>query len=67
MEKHTFSISNISCNHCVMTIKKELDEIEGVKTVEGSPIDKSITVQWETPATLENIKHTLEDISYPAS
>ena len=37
MEKQTFSIPNISCNHCVMTIKNELDELEGVVTVDGDP------------------------------
>jgi len=67
MEKHTFSIPNISCGHCVMTIKNELNELEGVKTVEGDPANKSIIVEWEAPASLEKIKHTLEDISYPAT
>jgi len=67
MEKHTFSIPNISCGHCVMTIKNELSELEGVKTVEGDPTNKNIIVEWEEPTTLENIKHTLQDIGYPAS
>ncbi len=67
MEKHTFSIPNISCGHCVMTIKKELSELEGVKSVEGDPENKTIRVEWEDPATLIDIEQTLEDISYPAS
>jgi len=32
MEKQTFSIPNISCGHCVMSIKNELIELKGVKT-----------------------------------
>jgi copper chaperone CopZ len=67
MEKHTFSIPNISCGHCVMTIKNELIELQGVKSVEGDPENKIIRVEWEKPATLKDIKHKLEDISYPAS
>jgi copper chaperone len=67
MEKHTFSIPNISCGHCVMTIKNELSELEGVKAVEGDPENKIIMVEWEEPATLKDIEQTLEDISYPAS
>ena len=66
MEKHTFSIPNISCGHCVMTIKNELSELEGVKSVEGDPENKIIIVEWEEPATLKDIEHKLEDISYPA-
>jgi len=56
MEKHTFSIPNITCGHCVMTIKNELRELEGVKAVEGDPASKSITVEWDAPATLEIVR-----------
>lgn len=67
MEKHTFLIPSISCGHCVMTIKNELNELEGVNAVEGNPEDKIISVEWEKPASLEDIEDTLEDIGYPAS
>ena len=67
MEKHTFLIPNISCGHCVMTIKNELIELEGVKSVEGDPENKIIMVEWEKPATLKDIELKLEDINYPAS
>lgn len=66
MAKETFSIPNISCGHCVMSIKNELNELEGVKTAEGDPGSKSITVEFESPATLEQIKETLKEINYPA-
>jgi copper chaperone CopZ len=67
MEKETFSIPNISCGHCVMSIKNELAELDGVKTVDGSPEAKTIDVAWESPATLEKIKDTLKEINYPAA
>ena len=67
MEKETFSIPNISCGHCVMAIKNELGELEGIKTVDGNPDTKSIEVEWESPASLEKIKATLEEINYPAT
>jgi copper chaperone CopZ len=66
MESKTFSIPNISCDHCVMSIKRELSEIEGVSKVEGSTDTKKITVQWDIPATLERLKSTLKEINYPA-
>ena len=66
MESKTFSITNISCGHCVMSIKNELIEIEGVSNVEGDPDSKKVTVEYDAPATLEKIKSTLEDINYPA-
>jgi copper chaperone len=67
MENTTLSIPNISCDHCVMTIQRELGDVEGVIKVEGDPKTKEIHVEWISPATLEKIKSTLEDINYPAT
>jgi len=67
METNRFSIPNISCGHCVMTIQRELGEIEGVLKVEGDPNKKEISVDWDARATLERIKATLEEINYPAA
>ena len=67
MAKQTFAIPKISCGHCVMSIKNELSELEGVKAVEGDPDKKTITVEWDTPVTEEKIKDTLQEINYPAA
>jgi copper chaperone len=67
MEKKTFSIANISCGHCVMTIKNELSELDGVKSVEGNPEARSIDVEWDTPITEDKIIETLKEINYPAA
>jgi copper chaperone CopZ len=67
MEKKTFSIPNISCGHCVMSIKNELSELEGVTSVEGNPETKSIDVEWNAPITEGKLKETLKEINYPAA
>jgi copper ion binding protein len=67
MEKKTFSIPNISCGHCVMAIKNELGELEGVRSVEGNPEAKSIDVEWDAPITEDKIIDTLKEINYPAA
>lgn len=67
MESKTFYIPNISCAHCVMSIKNELSDIEGVSSVEGDVDSKKVTVEYDAPATLEKIKSTLEEINYPAA
>ena len=67
MQKTTFSIPNISCGHCVMSIKNELSDLEGVEAVDGDPDMRSMTVAWDAPATLESIKATLKEINYPAA
>ena len=67
MEKQTLTVPNISCGHCVMAIKNELSELKGVRAVEGDPENKSISVEWESPATLEEIKNRLKEMNYPAA
>lgn len=67
MSKETLAIPNISCGHCVMSIKNELGELAGIASVEGDPSMKTVTVEWDAPASLEQIKATLIEINYPAA
>lgn len=67
METTRLSIPNISCAHCVNSIRNELSEIEGVLKVAGDPTTKEITIEWEGPASMEKIKTTLKEIDYPAA
>jgi len=66
MEKQTFVVPNISCGHCVMSIKNELNEIDGVRSVEGDPDTKSIIVEWEASTSVNAIREKLQEINYPA-
>jgi copper chaperone CopZ len=65
MDTKTFRVPNIHCNHCVMTIKRELGELKGVASVTGDAETKTVTVQWESPATWDGIKALLTEINYP--
>ncbi len=67
MEAKTLEVPNISCNHCVMAIQRELNDLEGVSKVMGDPDKKQVTVEWDPPATLDQIKATLREINYPAA
>ena len=67
MKEQIFKINNISCGHCTATIQKELLEIEGVIQATGDPQTKSVTVEWQPPATASKIEARLAEIGYPAS
>jgi len=67
MEKKTFTVSNISCGHCVMTIKNELGEMAGILSVDGNIDAKTITVEWEAPDSIDTIKTKLKEINYPVT
>lgn len=67
MNQVTYTVPNISCKHCVHTIKMELSELAGVQSVEGDVATKRITVTFETPATEDAIKALLAEINYPVA
>jgi copper ion binding protein len=67
MEKQTLTVSKISCGHCVATIQKELQELDGVAKVNGDLQTKTITVEWQKPASKSQIEDRLAEIGYPAS
>jgi len=62
----TYSIPNISCGHCVHTVKSEVSELPGVTSVEAEISTKQATITFEPPATEQIIKSLLEEINYPA-
>ncbi|MBN1964066.1 MAG: heavy-metal-associated domain-containing protein [Anaerolineae bacterium] len=65
MPSKTFEVPNISCGHCVMTIKNEVGELAGVSKVEASKDTRLVTVEWADPTTWEQIKALLVEINYP--
>jgi copper chaperone len=65
MQNKTFEVPNISCGHCVMTIKNELGELDGVSKVEASQETRMVTVEWSDPATWDKIHDLLVEINYP--
>jgi copper chaperone CopZ len=67
MATQTFNVPNITCGHCVAAIKDELSELSGVQSVNGDPATKDVTVDFEAPATEDQIKAKLTEINYPAA
>ncbi|MGH2369414.1 MAG: heavy-metal-associated domain-containing protein [Chloroflexota bacterium] len=65
MTTKMFTVPNISCAHCVQTVKMEVGEIPGVQRVEADQESKRVTVEWTEPATWEEIEDLLEEINYP--
>ncbi len=61
----TYTIPNISCMHCIRTIKSELMDIEGVQNVEGDLENKKVTIDYSDPADEEKLRSLLSEIHYP--
>lgn len=65
MTTMTVKVPNISCAHCLHTIKTELGDLAGVKQVEGSIETKIVSIGYDDPATREKIEALLAEIDYP--
>ncbi len=65
MAEVTLHSSKISCNHCVMTIKKAVSALEGVRSVEGDAETKQMTVKFAAPATQAQVEQAMIDAGYP--
>lgn len=63
----TYHIPNISCMHCVHTIKTEVGDLAGVKSVTADLENKQATITFEPPADEEKIKSLLAEIYYPVA
>lgn len=62
----TFRVPNISCEHCVRTIERELGEMKGVTSIHADQASQQVTVEWqETLLKWEDIRALLQEINYP--
>ncbi len=65
MKTVTLSIPGISCNHCIMTVKREAGYVEGAEFVTGDIEGKTATFQVKDDEALSSLKKTLAEAGYP--
>ena len=65
MSEKTFQVPSIGCDGCVRTIKNEVSQLSGVKRVDADVKTKVVTVEWDSPASWDQIEHKLVEIEYP--
>ena len=67
MNKITFVVPNINCNHCVHAIQSELSEMDGVTSVVASSETNQVNVEFGDPADVKALLGLLTEINYPAT
>ena len=65
MESKTFQVPNMTCNGCVSTVRTEIEELSGIVNVDINKPAQLVTVEWDSPASWDNIKSALTEIEYP--
>ncbi len=66
MKNISYKIPAIHCDHCAHTIKMELSDLKGIKSVQADVNNKEIAVTFEPPASEQEIKDLLIEINYPS-
>ena len=65
MQTKTVTVPNISCGHCVMTIEREVGELQGVTSVDAEQISRNVTIAWDPEATdWSAIEGLMKEINY---
>jgi copper chaperone len=67
MKTVTLSIPNISCHHCIMTVKRESGFVDGAEFVSGDVEGKTATFQVAGDEALQSLKETLAEAGYAAA
>ena len=52
-DAHTYTVPDISCDHCVRAIEKELAPLDGVEAVNVDVDSKTVTVNGGQPSAIE--------------
>jgi len=63
MKEHEYSIEGMSCAHCVMSVRKSLEKIPGVKVTEVV-IGRARLNLDETKVSEEDIERAINDAGY---
>ncbi len=65
VEDITFSVPDISCEHCVRAINTALGELPGVEEVSTDIPTKTVHLRYHpNQLSLQTVEHTLDDIGY---
>jgi copper chaperone len=65
MTQETIKVEGMSCGHCVMRVKKALEEVEGVRKADVDLQKKQAVVEYEEgKANPEKIKAAIKEAGY---
>ena len=65
MHEKSFLAPDISCGHCVATIRRELGDLDGVVSVEADAKTKRVRVRFGEATDWAEIAELLSEIGFP--
>ena len=66
MPQVTLTVPDISCDHCLQSIKSAVEALPGVQFVSGDPGSKTVVIDHDPgQAPLADIEAAMEEEGYP--
>jgi len=66
MERANLEAPDISCDHCIQTIRTSVEKLSGVQFISGDPDVKQVVVEYDPGQTaLDGIEAAMEEEGYP--
>ena len=64
MSTTTVTVSGMSCGHCATSVREELTEIPGVRSVDVDLASGNVTIGSDTVVEADAIRMAVEDAGY---
>jgi copper ion binding protein len=64
METANYTVTGMTCNHCVASVKEEVGEISGVTGVEVELENGSLTVSSDAPVDTAQVRSAVEEAGF---
>jgi copper chaperone len=65
MTQETITVEGMSCEHCVMRVKRAVEAVEGVQKADVNLQNKQVSVKYkEGKENLEKVKAAIQEAGY---
>ena len=64
MSTSTFTVSGMTCAHCVASVTEEIEELRGVSAVEVDLPSGAVTVVSDGPLDAHAVREAVEEAGY---
>ena len=63
-QTHTFTVTGMTCGHCVASVTEEVSELAGVEHVDVDLATGAVTVTSTTPLEDDAVRAAVEEAGY---
>lgn len=64
MAQATYTVDGMTCHHCVVSVTEELNEIDGVRTVDVDLETGRVTVDSDAPVPADAVRAAVTEAGY---